>query len=402
MVERYALSGLRPKMEVVTASTLVPSFSTFIRHNLDAVVAEWETFARSLDTTQRMTTLALRDHCREILLGVADEMEVDQTARQKAAKSKGLADSDEVHESPATTHGALRQLSGFDLVQLVSEFRALRASVLALWQRSLLPSVETGALEENIRFNEAIDRALAESVKSYAGNVESSREMFLAILGHDLRGPLSSINLCSALLGKPELSDASRLKAATRVKQAVLEMSQLITDLLEYTRSCLGAGIPIELADCDLGPVCEEAMESVRTSHPEQTFKFHATGDLHLEADAPRLHQVLSNLLNNAVQHGDRQAPVSVLAHGEAVAVVLKVCNLGSPIPVDVLPSIFEPLIQAPASGIPNPDERSKTSLGLGLFIVREIVHGHEGTVTVDSASDTGTVFTITLPRVRH
>lgn len=386
-------------MDTSNASTLAPSFSNFIRQNLDAVVAEWETFARSLDVRQDMTALALRDHCREILLGVADDMEIDQTARQTAAKSKGLADSDDLHDSAATTHGALRQLSGFDLVQLVSEFRALRASVLALWQRSLLRGVEADALEENIRFNEAIDRALAESVKSYAGNVESSREMFLAILGHDLRGPLSNINMCGALFGKPELSDASRLKAATRVKRAVLEMSHLITDLLEYTRSRLGAGIPIELADCDLGPLCEEAMESVRTSHPEQTFKFHASGDLHLQADGRRLQQVLSNLLNNAVQHGHGQTPVSLHAHGESDAVVLKVCNLGSPIPVDVLPSIFEPLIQAPATGKLNPDERSKTSLGLGLFIVREIIHGHEGTVTVESASETGTVFTIRLPR---
>ena len=204
-------------MDTSNASTLAPSFSNFIRQNLDAVVAEWETFARSLDVRQDMTALALRDHCREILLGVADDMEIDQTARQTAAKSKGLADSDDLHDSAATTHGALRQLSGFDLVQLVSEFRALRASVLALWQRSLLRGVEADALEENIRFNEAIDRALAESVKSYAGNVESSREMFLAILGHDLRGPLSNINMCGALFGKPELSDASRLKAATRV-----------------------------------------------------------------------------------------------------------------------------------------------------------------------------------------
>ncbi|HSO93161.1 MAG TPA: HAMP domain-containing sensor histidine kinase [Candidatus Dormibacteraeota bacterium] len=374
-------------------------FSSFIRKNLDAIVAEWETFARTLVPAQHMTALALRDHCREILLGVADDMEVQETIKERAAKSKGLAESPDLAATAATSHGALRQLSGFDLVQLVAEFRALRASVLALWQRYVGPGAETAAFEENLRFNEAIDKALAESVKSYSSNVDSSRDMFLAILGHDLRGPLSGINLSNALLGRPDLPETTRQAAVTRIKRASLEMSRLITDLLEYTRSRLGAGIPIERSACDLGLICEEALESIRTSHPEQIFKFQAGGDLTLEADAARLQQVLSNLLENAVQHGDPQAAVSLQAEGEEEAVLVNVCNSGRPIAPGALASIFEPLIQGPAGGSPESDERSKTSLGLGLFIVREIVRGHDGTVTVQSAAETGTVFTIRLPR---
>jgi signal transduction histidine kinase len=387
-------------MDSSPASKSEQSLSAFIRNKVDAIVAEWETFARSLDDTHQMSALALRDHCREILLCAADDMEEAQTVLQQAAKSKGQTDSGAPAEDAATAHGSLRLLSGFDLVQLVAEFRALRASVLAFWQRSAAPGASVSALQESIRFNEAIDRALAESVKSYAANLAASRDMFLAILGHDLRGPLSSINMGCAVLGKSGLADVSRLKAVTSVKRASLEMSQLITDLLEYTRSRLGAGIPVERADCDLGPVCEEAMESVRTSHPEHSFKFVAVGDLQLHADARRLHQVLSNLLNNAVQHGDRETPVSVQASGEADAVVLKVCNAGDPIPANLLPTVFEPLIRAPATGKDEPDERSRSSLGLGLFIVREIVQGHGGTITVESTAQTGTVFTIRLPRV--
>ena len=385
------------------------SFSDFIRHNLHAIVAEWETFARSLDDTHQMSALALRDHCHEILLSVAGDMEKVESAEQKAEKSKGHADADAEAEAEAeattddaaTAHGALRLLSGFDLVQLVAEFRALRASVLALWQRAVIPGAEVLVLEETIRFNEAIDKALADSVKSYAAHLSTSRDMFLAILGHDLRGPLASINMGAAVLGKADLADASRRKAITSIKRASLVMDQLITDLLEYTRSRLGAGIPVQRADCDLGPVCEEAIEAVRTSHPEHSFKFRAMGDLQLHADARRLQQVLSNLLNNAVQHGDRLAPVSVHAHGETGAVVLKICNAGNPIPAELLSSIFEPLIQAPATGKADSSERSKTSLGLGLFIVREIVQGHDGTVDVESTRDEGTVFTIRLPRSR-
>lgn len=382
-----------------SATESTAGFSAFIRNNLDTIVAEWETFARSLDDTHQMSALALRDHCREILLCVADDMEEIQTAGQKAQKSKGHADTDAEADDAATAHGTLRLLSGFDLVQLVAEFRALRASVLALWQRTVKPGADVPVLEETIRFNEAIDKALADSVKSYAAHLSTSRDMFLAILGHDLRGPLASINMGAAVLGKTGLAEASRVRAVTSIKRASLAMGQLITDLLEYTRSRLGAGIPVQRADCDLGPVCEEAIEAVRTSHPEHSFKFHAMGDLQLHADARRLQQALSNLLNNAVQHGDRLAPVSVQAHGEADAVVLKICNAGNPIPAELLPSIFEPLIQAPTSGEAPSSERSKTSLGLGLYIVREIVQGHDGTIDVESTLDEGTVFTIRLPR---
>lgn len=373
-------------------------FSAFILDNLDAIVAEWETFAKTLLPAAHMTPLALRDHCREILLAVADDMETRETVEERAAKSKGWTESTATPDTAATAHGALRQLSGFDLVQLVAEFRALRASTLALWQRA--KGMEAGsAFEENVRFNEAIDKALAESVKSYSGNVDASRDMFLAILGHDLRGPLSGISMASSLLGRSDLSETSRQQAVGRIKRASFEMSRLITDLLEYTRSRLGAGIPVELARCDLGPVCEEAIESIRGARPEQKFRVQLSGDLSTQADAPRLQQVLSNLLNNAVQHGDREAGVTLLAEGERDAVVLKVCNAGKPIPPDALTAIFEPLVQVTSSSSGALDERSKTSLGLGLFIVREIVLGHKGTISVTSTAEEGTVFRIRLPR---
>jgi signal transduction histidine kinase len=372
--------------------------SPFIRHNLDAIVAEWETFARTLLPAAHMTTLALRDHCREILTAVADDMDRPETLDERAAKSKGMAEPFDLRASAATSHGVLRQISGFDLVQLFSEFRALRASVLAQWQRA--SGGETGsALEENLRFNEAIDKALAESVKSYSANVDASRDMFLAILGHDLRGPLAGITMSSTILGKGDLSEASRQTAVSRIKRASFEMNRLITDLLEFTRSRLGAGIPVELALCDLGPICEEAIESIRTTHPEQKFHIQLLGNLSTKADGPRLQQVLSNLLNNAVQHGDRHAGVSLLVAGERDAIVLKVCNAGKPISEDARAAIFEPLIQGPSADAENPEERSKTSLGLGLFIVREIVLGHEGTISVTSTVKDGTIFTIRLPR---
>jgi signal transduction histidine kinase len=175
-------------------------------------------------------------------------------------------------------------------------------------------------------------------------------------------------------------------------------MKRLITDLLEYTRTRLGAGMPVDRTACDLGPVCEASLEDIRAGNPEQQFVHQMSGDLNLQADAARLQQALSNLLSNAVQHGSRQSPITLTVDGEVDAIVLKVGNSGEPIPPDALQVIFEPLVQAPNSSA-EVNERSKTSLGLGLFIVREIVLAHGGTISVESSDAACTVFTIRLPR---
>ena len=374
-------------------------FSHFIKENLDAIVADWEVFARSLPAGRTMSALALRDHSREILLAIADDMELQQSDRERANEAQDIVATEASTTSAAAEHGALRQMAGFDLVQLFAEFRAMRASVMAFWQRSDGAPPTASSIEEITRFNEGMDKALAQSVQRYSSEVGASRDMFLAVLGHDLRGPLSGIDMSAMLLAKPGLADAARQQAAGRIKRASRDMKRLITDLLEYTRTRLGAGIPIDRAACDLGPVCEASLEDIRAGNPEQQFVQQLSGDLTLQADAGRMQQALSNLLSNAVQHGDRQSPVSLTAEGEADAVYLRVTNSGDPIPADALQVIFEPLVQAPNASS-EAHERSKTSLGLGLFIVREIVLAHGGTIAVESSAESGTVFTIRLPRL--
>jgi signal transduction histidine kinase len=372
--------------------------SHFITTHIDMIVADWEDFARTLPGGKSMTRLALRDHSREILLAIASGMERPQSDQQRVAQAEDIATASRPAGTPAAEHGALRQMAGFDLVQLFAEFRALRASVMLFWKRSDEVSATHDSLDQIMLFNEGMDKALAESVQRYSSEVATSRDMFLAVLGHDLRGPLSSISMSAQLLAKPGLDEATRHMAAARIKRASTEMSGLITDLLEYTRTRLGAGMPMELADCDLGAVCEDALEGIRTGFPEQKFVQTLSGDLNLQADAPRLHQALSNLLANAVQHGDRGAPITLSAAGEVDAVVLQVGNSGEPIAADALLVIFEPLVRAPSTAAQAHD-RSKTSLGLGLFIVREIVLGHGGTIEVQSNAQSGTVFSVRLPR---
>ncbi len=375
------------------------TFSAFIKDNLDAIVADWEAFARKLPAGQTMSDLALRDHSREILLAIAADLELRHSDRERAEQSQDIVPTEASTTSAAAEHGALRQMAGFDLVQLFAEFRALRASVMAFWERTEGAESGPSSIEEVMRFNEGMDKALAHSVQRYSSEVNASRDMFLAVLGHDLRGPLSGIEMSAVLLASNGLSDAARQKAAARIKRASREMNRLITDLLEYTRTRLGAGIPIERSACDLGPVCEASLEDIRAGNPAQQFVQRVSGDLNLQADAARMQQALSNLLSNAVQHGSLTSPVSLTADGEVDAVVLKVCNSGDPIPSDALQAIFEPLVRAP-NATSAAHERSKTSLGLGLFIVREIVLAHGGTITVESSIADGTVFTIRLPRL--
>jgi signal transduction histidine kinase len=374
------------------------TFTAFIRDNLDAIVADWEAFARQLPAGRTMSTLALRDHSREILLGLAHEMELAQSDLQRAEQSQDIEATEASTTSAAAEHGALRQLAGFDLVQLFAEFRALRASVMALWQRREGGAADAASVEEIARFNEGMDKALAESVQRYSSEVAASRDMFLAVLGHDLRSPLSGIGMSAMVLAKPGLTDAGRQQAAARIKRAARDMNRLITDLLEYTRTRLGAGIPIDRSACDLGPVCEASLEDIRAGNPEQPFVQQLSGDLTLQADAARMQQALSNLLSNAVQHGTAQSPVTLTADGMADEVLLQVSNLGDPIPPEALQTIFEPLVQAPNAST-EVHERSRTSLGLGLFIVREIVLAHGGTIAAASSAASGTVFSIRMPR---
>lgn len=373
---------------------------TFIQVNLDAIVAEWEAFARTLlPAAEAMSDFALRNHSREIVMSILKDMEATAHSDPRPIGIERGATMTATAETMAALHGARRHESGFDLVQLMSEFGALRSSVFALWRRD--PSTKTSdpPIDEVDRFNKAIDKALTESVTCYASNVAAVRDMFLAVLGHDLRSPLQSIEMATRVLVSPNLSEAARLETAMRVGRASKMMDVLITDLLQFIRSRLGFGIPIDRAECDLRAACDEALDIAKASDPNRKFIEHISGDLQIHADGARLREALSNLLSNAVQHGDKEAPITLRAVGETDFIVLAVANSGKPIPQDVLKIIFDPLVQAPST-TSDLSNRSKTSLGLGLFIAREIVLSHGGKIDVQSSAESGTVFTICLPRM--
>ena len=362
--------------------------SAFIRENMEEIVAEWEAFARTLlPAAATMTSLALREHAADILQAIAADIDAERSGAQPPGHAGGEA------------HGALRHMSGFNLQQLGSEYRALRASVIKLW-RAHLAKEHHGPLDDLTRFNASVDQALSESIASYVDERARSRDTFLAILGHDLRSPLNAVSLSGAYLSRGgKLEGRQELQAVARIQRGAARMEAMIRDLLEYTRTRLGRGIPIAREPCSIAAVCEAALDEMKAANPEGVFRAEMSGELSGDYDSARLQQVFSNLLNNALQHGAPGAPVILEAHGGPEEVSVRVKNHGPSIPPEALQVIFDPLVQLPGAA-PGPDDGRSTSLGLGLFIARHIVVGHGGTLEVESSDRTGTVFTARLPRV--
>jgi signal transduction histidine kinase len=374
-------------------------FSEFIVANQRAILDEWVTHARTLvPWANAMSVEQLEDHGRQLILAIAEDMGVAQTEELRAFKSKYRAEQPEPPHTAAAEHGRTRQASGFDPMQMHGEFRALRASILRLWARSELADTGPVGAEETARFNEAVDQALAESVERYSAEVAKSRDLFLAVLGHDIRGPLGAIGVAGELLARGNLAESTQIQLSSRVLRACAVINHLTTDLLEYSRSRLGSGIPVEASACDLGALCADALDAMRATHPHREFVARLSGDLHSQCDKHRISQVLWNLLDNAVHHSDPVTPVTLEAAGQPDSVVIRVTSFGEPISPNSLHSIFEPMVRA-VQGPYGPASQAGSSLGLGLFIVREVVRGHGGTVKVASSREQGTVFTVELPK---
>ncbi len=184
-----------------------------------------------------MTKLALRDDAKAILLAAAQDMQVGQNPAQRESKSKGQGgaggeESDQLDQA-SVLHGAARVDSGFDIVEVVSEYRALRASVLRLWRASC-PQIDINDIDDITRFNESLDQSLAEAVGSYTSRVDQSRRMFLAILGHDLRNPLHCISMVVQLISRTVAKDSVSASALSIIETNMAAITRLIRDLIDF------------------------------------------------------------------------------------------------------------------------------------------------------------------------
>jgi signal transduction histidine kinase len=294
----------------------------------------------------------------------------------------------DARETAAQTHAVLRARSGYDIQQLASEYRALRSSLLQSWFDAC--GAEEPPLGDVIRFNEAIDQALAESIAFFSAYVERSRNRLLGILGHDMRTPLQSIKMTALLLSELN-AGADVSKAASRLINSGARMQLLLDDLLDFNRVQLGLGLAVAPVPVNLVRICADEVEEIQAAHPDRAIELQVVGDCHGCWDPSRMHQLLANLVGNAVKYGSSATPIRVSLVGEDEEVHLRVRNSGPP--VEQLATMFEPLVRgSPAR------HGDDTSLGLGLYIAREIARGHGGEIEGHS-DEFGTVFSVRLPR---
>lgn len=369
--------------------------SEFISARQDLILAEWDSFAATLlPAAAGLGRKGLRDHAQEMLSAIAADIAVEQSETAQTEKSQGLAPtSDNTPRTAAQTHAILRARDGFDINQMAAEYRALRAAVLKLW----LAETDRGPddLQDVIRFNEAIDQALTESICDFTLALERTRNLLLGMLGHDMRNPLSVIITTASHLAQLNAGDEVQ-SAAVRLARSSSRIQALVSDLIDFSRTQLGLGVQIFPASVDLAALFREEVDLQLAANRGRVVTLDVSGNVAGSWDAGRLHQVLGNLVSNALKYGTAGTPVRVELRGLPNAVQFSVANAGEPIPDDLAEAMFEPLVRGPASK--DQDLATDTSMGLGLFITREIVRAHRGTVAVRS-DGTGTAFAVELPR---
>lgn len=374
----------------------------FILSNIEPILARWERFAHEVWPEPASTNPAeLRDHAEAILRATVADMASAQSPAEQSSKAMGDGERSAASsrlDTASRRHGAGRVESGFRLKEVLAEYRALRASVIELWADSR-PVHRSEDLAELTRFHEAIDQSLARAVDSFTDRTDQARQLYLAILGHDLRTPIAAMKITAEMIARRASADPGEVvERAGRVKESADAMMKMIDDLLDFTGSGLGSSMPLAREKVDLRAICRVVVDETNAAHPECAIGFTSDGDTVGQIDAARMRQVVSNLLGNAAQHGGSACEVDLHLRGEDDAIVLSIHNNGNAIPAEAIPVIFDPLRRSTTAGLP-PRHRPG-SIGLGLYIAHQIVVAHGGSIAVTSTTEAGTVFTVRLPRV--
>jgi signal transduction histidine kinase len=359
---------------------------------------EWEDFASTLEPLANANKKELRDHAAAVLTVIAADLTKPQAEHESIAKSKGLGPQ-ATDDTAAEIHAADRVAAGFTGEQVMAEYRALRSSVLRLWARQV-EITTAGDIEDMVRFNEAIDQAQTESMARYAKMLREAQNLFLAILGHDVRTPLGAVSMGAQVLLQDQTLPSKALKVGLRIFNSSKRMDAIVRDLLDFSTSHLGDGIPVDPHTVDLSEICNSVVEEVKTFHPDRKIDMTIDGDLTGAWDGARMAQVFSNLISNAIQHGRPDSVIKVSMRGFPDEVIYEVRNEGELIPPAKLRTLFDPVKRF---AIRPPSERvaSRTqNLGLGLYVVKQIVAAHQGAVSVTSSEDDGVVFSARLPRI--
>jgi signal transduction histidine kinase len=380
---------------MVPPEVVGPRLADFIDQNREAIMADWENFARAHWPGEVPGAMELRDNASAMLSAVVKDLRTRESEGEQKLGSEGGDKVDPSLEGAAMLHARERISSGFDIVQVVAELRALRASVMRIWQASH-PAPHAGQVDDLIRFSDLIDQLMAISVEAHSAHLEPGRRFFMRVIGHDLRQPLCSVRLLvSALIRAGDTIETAPVLA--KIQQSVDSIDALVRDLVDLSCTMPGVKMAVYPQSLDLAELAGEALIHAESGNPRRSFKLVSVGDLSGEWDSLRLRQVLANLLGIAAEHGCDATPVELILHPTVndEGVEIRVRSQGRQIPKGVLEMIFEPLKQYPqGEGHSWPG-----SMVLGLCICREIVRAHEGVMEVASTPEGITTFTIILPR---
>jgi phosphoserine phosphatase RsbU/P len=238
------------------------------------------------------------------------------------------------------------------------------------------------------------DQAAVALEKARLDEIGAFREQLIGIVGHDLRGPLNTILLATRVLLLREGLGEMETELARKITRSASAAAGLIDVLLDLTRSRLGGGIPIEPRRFDMHEVCRQVVDETELTNPDRPLRVDLVGDLIGVWDRDRMYQLLSNLVGNAVQHGEARSAIDVRVNGAETELVIEVANRGEPIPPTALPFIFNAFRQGRST-----HAARKHGLGLGLFIGQQIARAHGGSIAVTSSESEGTTFRVRLPR---
>lgn len=247
-------------------------------------------------------------------------------------------------------------------------------------------------IRQAIRLCEAQHQA-REAQEALARRIELE-EKLIGIVSHDLRNPLGTIRLAADVLEMTGLADGQK-RHVDRIKRAVSRCESMIHDLLDFTQARLGGQIPLQRGPANLHHIARQVATEMTLGHPDRPLEITAAGDGHGSWDAGRLTQVVMNLVGNALQHGERGSPVRVHTATGPSEALLEVSNQGTAIPPEELATLFEPLRRGDLGAVTD----RGGSIGLGLYITRQIVLAHGGDVSAGSTPEGRTTFTVRLPR---
>jgi signal transduction histidine kinase len=219
--------------------------------------------------------------------------------------------------------------------------------------------------------------------------LQDIEQMLVGVVSHDLREPLQTVLLACDLL---DAHRAQPPEVVMRARRAAQRATSLVHDLLDATHVRLAGVLPLELSTANISAIIQQVIDDARLLHPQRTIIADLEHTVSLLADGKRIAQVVQNLVGNALQHSPPRSDIRVTMRGHPDSLEIAVHNTGSTIPLPLRMQLFEPLKRASNNKSP------EHSIGLGLFIVREIVRAHGGTISVDSTDEHGTTFRVTLP----